>query len=112
MQYTILQKENDFDYTAGNELKSILFKGTVLAQPSAGTIESVKGIKLSDVQEFVQKHLTISNLIVVLGGDIDFEAGLIHVRRALAKNSTNDYTKTYQSMRTVPMLDHGKSELS
>lgn len=43
--------------------------------------------------------------IALMVGDIDFETELIHVRRAFAKNSSNDYTKNYQSARTVPMLD-------
>lgn len=66
-------KESDFDYVAGNELKSVLFKGTVLAQPSNGTKESVESIKLEDVNKFIKSHITRSNLIVVLGGDIDLK---------------------------------------
>ena len=66
-------KENDFDYVAGNELKAVLFKGTVLAQPANGTKESIQSIKLEDVKQFIQSHITASNLIVVLGGDIDLE---------------------------------------
>ena len=67
------RKENDFDYVASNELNAILFKGTVLAQPSSGTKESVKSIELQDVRTFLATHLTQSNLIVVLGGDIDLK---------------------------------------
>ena len=43
--------------------------------------------------------------IALMVGDIDFKAGLIHVRRAFAKNSNDDHTKNYKSRRTVPMLD-------
>jgi len=67
------RKENDFDYVASNELKSILFKGSVLEKPSSGTIESVKSIELDDVKEFIKSNLVSSKLIVVLGGDIDLE---------------------------------------
>lgn len=70
---SLSSKANDFDYVAANALKSIMFKGTVLGQPSAGTIESVKSIELKDIEEFIVKHLTYSNLIVVMGGDIDIE---------------------------------------
>ena len=66
-------KENDFDYVAGNELKAVLFKGTVLAQASNGTKESVQSIELEDVKKFLKSHITSLNLIVVLGGDIDLE---------------------------------------
>ncbi|MEO1938608.1 MAG: pitrilysin family protein, partial [Sulfurimonas sp.] len=67
------RKENDFDYVASNELKAILFKGTPLAQPSSGTLQSVNSIELDDVKSFLKSHLTQSNLIVVLGGDIDLK---------------------------------------
>ena len=67
------RKENDFDYVASNELKSILFHGTVLAQPAAGTLQSVQKIELDDVEHFLSTHLTRSNLIVVLGGDISLK---------------------------------------
>ena len=43
--------------------------------------------------------------IALMVGDIDFNAKLIHVRRAFSKHGNNDHTKTYQSMRTVPMLN-------
>jgi predicted Zn-dependent peptidase len=64
-------KENDFDYVASNELKSILFKETPLANPASGTIQSVKSIELKDVQTFLKEHLVSSRLIVVIGGDVD-----------------------------------------
>ena len=64
-------KENDFDYIASNELKRLLFKGTVLAQPSSGTKESVSSIDLSDVKKFITTHLVLSRTIVVVGGDVD-----------------------------------------
>ena len=67
-------KENNFDYVAANELKALIFKGTVLAQPSNGTIQSVNSVELSDVKEFLTSHLTRSNLIVVLGGDVDLKS--------------------------------------
>ena len=65
-------KENDFDYIASNELKSTLFHGTVLENPSLGTPQSIKDIHLNDVKDFIHSHLVASRLIVLLGGDIDF----------------------------------------
>jgi len=67
------RKENDFDYIASNELKSLLFGKSVLGQPSSGTTESVKSIELQDVETFIKSHLVSSRVIVVLGGDIDIE---------------------------------------
>ena len=67
------RKENDFDYIASKELKSLLFEGTVLANPSSGDIKSVTSITLKDIQQFLSSHLAKSNLIVLLGGDVILE---------------------------------------
>ncbi|QSZ43117.1 insulinase family protein [Sulfurimonas aquatica] len=74
-------KENDFDYIASNELKSLLFKDTVLSHPTSGTVESVKSIKLNDVKGFIQNHLVLSRAIVVVGGDVDVK----DVKKKIAK---------------------------
>ncbi len=78
------RKENDFDYVASNELKAILFKGTPLAKPSSGTLQSVESIELSDVESFLKSHLTQSNLIVVLGGDIDLKTAKKKIKKLIA----------------------------
>ena len=80
---SLSRKENDFDYVASNELKSILFKGTVLAKPANGTEDSIASIELKDVKNFVKSHLCISNLIVVLGGDIDIEDAKKQIRKVI-----------------------------
>ena len=66
-------KQNDFDYVASNELKSIMFKGTPLANPSSGTIDSIKSIDLNDIKAFIKEHLVSSRLIVAVGGDVDLD---------------------------------------
>lgn len=70
---SLANKENDFDYIASNELKKLLFDGSVLAQPSSGTVESVKSIELDDVKNFLKENLVSSKLIVVVGGDTDIQ---------------------------------------
>ena len=77
------RKENDFDYVASNELKSILFKGSVLANPSSGTIENVKSVKLNEVKNFIKSNLVSSKLIVVLGGDVDLEETKIKIAKII-----------------------------
>jgi len=72
-QGALSRKENDFDYMASNELKSIMFKGTVLAQAALGTSESIKSITLRDVKKFIKEHLVLSRAIVVVGGDISID---------------------------------------
>ncbi|MDD5373852.1 MAG: pitrilysin family protein [Sulfurimonas sp.] len=68
---SLASKENDFDYIASNELKALLFEGSVLANPASGTIESVKSIEIDDVKKFIEQNLVASKLIVVVGGDIE-----------------------------------------
>jgi len=80
---SLSRKENDFDYTASNELKAILFKDTVLAQPSNGTQKSIESIELKDVKKFVNSHLCKSNLIVVLGGDIEIEDAKKQIKKVI-----------------------------
>lgn len=70
---SLANKENDFDYIASNELKALLFEGTVLANPSSGTVESVKNIQLKEVGQFIDENLVSSKLIVVVGGDVELK---------------------------------------
>lgn len=70
---SLSRKENDFDYVASNELKSILFNATSLSNPANGTQDSVKSIELKDVKKFLDSHISLSNLIVLIGGDIDIK---------------------------------------
>lgn len=67
------RKENDFDYTAKNLLKAELFKGTSLQNPSSGTIESIEKINLKDIKTFINDTVNLNNLIIVAGGDFDYE---------------------------------------
>ncbi|MEA1913884.1 MAG: pitrilysin family protein [Campylobacterota bacterium] len=70
---SLKRKENDFDYTAQNQLKTLLFEGTPLQNSSKGTIETLQEIKLKDIEKFIQTNLTLNNLIVVVGGDVTFK---------------------------------------
>lgn len=67
------RKENDFDYTAKNLLKATLFKDTPLENPSSGTIDSISKIELKDVQKYLEKTINLSNLIIVAGGDFNYD---------------------------------------
>jgi predicted Zn-dependent peptidase len=90
---SLSRKENDFDYIASNELNALLFEGSVLAQPSAGTMQSVKSIELRDVEKFVSNNLVSSKLIVVLGGDIDLEVAkkkIAKVIDSMSKGSSSE----------------------
>ena len=68
---SLSSKATNFDYVASNELKALMYKGSPLANPSAGTVESVKAIELADVQKFLKSHLVSSRLIILVGGDVN-----------------------------------------
>jgi len=99
---SLTSKENNFDYIAAKELKSVLFKGTVLAQPSQGTKESVKSIELEDVKKFLSSHLTSSNLIILLGGDIDLQSAKKKIAKIVAILPTSKVAKVahYETIKT------------
>ena len=101
------RKENDFDYTASNELKSILFKGTPLANPSSGTVESVKSIKLEDIKTFIENNIISSKLIVVLGGDVDIEAA----KKKIAKIITVLYKGRKSQVQHYVVADDVKNSV-
>lgn len=93
---SLARKENDFDYIASNELRALLFDGSVLANPSSGTIESVKGIELKDVKEFISKNMVSSKLIVAIGGDVDLETSkdkISKIIESLPKGKSNELIK-------------------
>ncbi|MEO1937763.1 MAG: pitrilysin family protein [Sulfurimonas sp.] len=77
------RKENDYDYVASNTLKKLLFEGTPLAQPSAGTKESIAKISLEDVQSFLNEHLVLSRMIIVVGGDISLDEAKKELKKSL-----------------------------
>lgn len=88
---SLKRKENDFDYIASKNLKEILFEGTALQNPSSGSIESIEKIKLVDIKKFLDNAIDLNNLIVVVGGDIEFDELSVKLKKLLknikAKNS-------------------------
>lgn len=67
------QKESDFDYIAASKLRATLFKGSALAKPYDGTVDSIKNMKLDDIKRFVNTHLGYNNAIGVVGGDLSLK---------------------------------------
>ncbi|MGM0518221.1 MAG: M16 family metallopeptidase [Campylobacterota bacterium] len=70
---TLKRKESDYDYTAKNLLKATLFENTPLQSPSSGTIETIDKITLDDIKEFIGNAVVLNKLIVVAGGDFEFD---------------------------------------
>ena len=64
-------KESDFDYIANLNLQKILFEGTPFAHAYYGDVKSIKNLKLKDVEAFYKEHVSLENVIIVAGGDIE-----------------------------------------
>lgn len=79
----LTQKKSDFDYIAATKLREVLFKGTALAKPYNGTLESVKDISLEDLKTFIHTHLGYNNVIAVVGGDIGFNEAQTYLKEIL-----------------------------
>ena len=80
----LTQKKSDFDYIAGSSLRATLFKGSALARPYDGTIESIESMSLEDIQTFITTHLGYNNAIGVVGGDITLDEAEGYLKKLLA----------------------------
>jgi predicted Zn-dependent peptidase len=80
----LTQKKSDFDYIAGTSLRETLFKGSVLARPYDGTLESIESLSLEDIQTFISTHLGYNNAIGVVGGDITLDEAQGYLTKLLA----------------------------
>ena len=103
------QKESDFDYIAASSLRGTLFKGTSLAKPYDGTVESIGKLNLDDIKTFITTHLGYNNVIGVVGGDIDFkeaEGYLKQILNLLPKVTTKEVEKVIASnKKEVKLID-------
>ena len=67
-------KESDFDYIANLNLQKLIFENTPFAHAYSGDVQSIKALKLKEVETFYKERVTLENIIVVAGGDIELEA--------------------------------------
>jgi len=81
----LLSKEDDFDYIASLNLKEILFDGTPLEHNSLGNKESIRSLKLENVESFVKKHIVLNRAMVVIGGDIEEAKAIKYIEKFLSE---------------------------
>ena len=96
---SLKRKENDFDYIASKNLKKILFADTPLQNPSSGTIDSIEQITLNDIKKFLTNAIDLNNLIVVVGGDINFDEISTSLEKLL-KNIKSENKNKFISIKT------------
>jgi len=83
------QKENDFDYIASSTLKELTFHNTPLELPSIGTKKSIEKITLEDVKNQLSNILNLDNLIIAVGGDIEFKQFSKDIQEVLKELPSN-----------------------
>ena len=111
----LTQKQSDFDYVASAKLKSLLFAGTPRANPSSGTMQSVKSIELADLQRYVESHLGYDNLIAIVGGDLsedDARAIVARVAGRLPKTELEDLPRLETISAPKEQIEIAKTEQS
>jgi len=107
------QKQSDFDYIAASKLREILFKGSSLADPHDGTVESIEKIKLKDIKSFINTHLGYNNIIGVIGGDItqeEAENTLVKILNFLPKIENKEIEKLTASNKKETIEIHKETQ--
>lgn len=108
---SLKRKENDFDYIAGKNLKKLVFKDTLLENPPSGTIESISSLTIKDTKEFLGKALDLNNLIVVIGGDFEYDEivpkieNVINILEAKNKNKLEKISLKNESKTKTVLKD-------
>ncbi len=87
------QKENDFDYIAATQLKSLIYPNTPLGYSSSGTKESIESIELKDIKSKISSVFNLNNLIIVVGGDIKYSDFKNDIKDTLENFNTQKINK-------------------
>lgn len=85
----IATNESNLDYLAKTELDRILYENTPLENKIIGTKDSVDNINLDDIKRFLDE-LNLSNLYVVLAGDVSENINLNSVLNGLKAGTKDD----------------------
>lgn len=94
----LASKSSDFDYLAKNLLNSEIFGCKEFQSPNDGDEKSIKRISLSDLEDFYKKNINLSNLVVILGGNLSQEKakGLLDKLLAKLQKGSQNSQKTYE----------------
>ncbi|MFK0328593.1 M16 family metallopeptidase [Campylobacter coli] len=94
----LASKNSDFDYLAKNLLNSEIFGCKEFQSPNDGDEKSIKQVSLSDLESFYKKNINLSNLVVILGGNLSQEKakGLLNKLIAKLQKGSQNSQKTYE----------------
>ncbi len=103
LQLGVLEREkNNFDVVAKNELMSLVFEGTPLANPEAGNPKSIEKIQLENIKDFLKSNLNLHKLIIVVGGDIKYEQFVNDIKPVLESLSKKEEKTTDVEFKASP----------
>ena len=109
------QKENDFDYIASKNLSKIQYKGTALEYTSSGDIQHINKLQIKDVKESLFNILNLDNLIIVVGGDLEFNEFKTDIKdtlKILKPLGKTKFNKINISKKTTTKIIHKDTKQS
>lgn len=81
----LMSKSSDFDYQATLLLQKGIFAKTPLAYPALGnTTQEIDSVSLSDIRNYLDKTLTLENMVIVIGGDLDIKNSLAKLQKVFS----------------------------
>lgn len=110
MQASIKRNESNFDHIASLNLKKYLYHDTPIGESSGGTIESIDALKLKDIENFIEKHLVRSQVIIVAGGDMEKEEAKLYAKEVLSalKKGETSTLVSFSATKTAKAIEEYK----
>ncbi len=103
----LAQKQSDLDYQGSIALSRILFAGTPMADPIDGTPETVGKLEVEDVMVHLNQFVSLSNLVVVIGGHMTLAEAERYIRKAIAPlKQTSVQPIGYCAVRAEPRTEY------
>ncbi|HEF8713092.1 TPA: insulinase family protein [Campylobacter jejuni] len=81
----LASKNSDFDYLAKNLLNAQIFKCKEFQSSNDGDEKSIEILSLKDLQNFYKNFIHLSDLVVILGGDLEEKQAKEDLLKLLSK---------------------------
>ena len=94
----LASKNSDFDYLAKNLLNAEIFESKEFQSPNDGDKKSIESISLKDLENFYKRAINLSNVVVVLGGNLAEQRAVLLIERLLSnlEKGRENLLKTYK----------------
>ncbi|HDZ4936677.1 insulinase family protein [Campylobacter jejuni] len=99
----LASKNSDFDYLAKNLLNAQIFECKEFQSPNDGDEKSIEVLSLKDLQNFYKNFIHLSNLVVILGGDLEEKQAKEDLLKFLSKLQIGkkNTPKNYELSKTI-----------